>query len=291
MPRKLAAHSPSPPIPPISRKDVISGVATLVKWWVGNRRKKLLELRHDTHAVNPLLLPIIMNMHGFSSFRDLAAFMLAGHLVEGHATGFGKLIDEKVLGLFGTQKLDKAFRRENPEFTRHEYDNVDHLVPRPGAPPDLLSLKAGKWSIQLGQAVQLNRSFQVVVERRNAGHVNYGRLVVGVFYGTAESLTDKYSIICGAKTTGAKHDVSDLTEHIDILAGRPFWTWLNAGEAQTQDWILDGIIQGFEAAVREYGPLTEPFDEFITSFADTFSRHIDRRGKVDWHGLLKEING
>ena len=232
-----------------------------------------------------------MNMHGFPSFRELAAFMLAGHLVEGHATGFGKLIDEKVLDVFGTIKLDTRFRRENPEFLSSEFDNIDHLVPRAGGPHDLLSLKAGRWSIQLGQAVQLNRSFQVLVDRREAGEIQFGRLIVGVFYGTAASLTDKYRIIRGEPGAGARHDVRDLTNHVSVLAGRTFWAWLNGGEEQTQDWMLDAIIQGFEDEFRQHGSFTRLFDDFVNSFAETFARHINSNGQIDWHAILREING
>jgi hypothetical protein len=279
------------PTPPIERDDVVAGVAAKVEWWVGNRRKKLLELRHASHAVNPLLLPIIMNMHGFRDILELSSFMLSGHLVEGHATGFGKLIDEKVLeDVFGTVKLDAPFRRDNPPFLAPEFDNIDHLVPRPNGAFDLLSLKAGRWSIQLGQAVQLNRSFQVLVDRRASNDLEFNDLVVGVFYGREADLTDKYRIIRG-ESGKAQHDVSDLTAHVTVLAGRPFWAWLNGGEHDTQDWILDGIILGFGRAVETYGPLTDLWQDFVKSFATTFAKHINEAGDVDWHGLLREING
>lgn len=282
---------PSAKILPIPRDEVIAGVVEQVVWWIGNRRRKLKELRHESHAVNPFLLPIIMNMHGFENFQGLAEFMLAGHLVEGHATGFGKLVDEKILDIFGTTKLDRSFRRENAEYQRPEYDNIDHLIFHDDRPPDLLSVKAGRWSIQLGQAVQLNRSFQVLVDRRAAGEVQFRELVVGVFYGKEADLTDKYRIICGRSGTGARHDVRDLTDHVRVLAGRPFWSWLNGGIAETQDWILDGIVQGFDIAVRKFGPLRQHFKEFVDSFAGTFDQHIRPDGSVDWHALLRSING
>ena len=282
------------PLPPIAREAVLAGISEWVEWWVGNRRKKLIKLHHESHAVNPFLLPIIMSMHGFASVRDLAFFMLSGHLVEGHATGFGKLIDEKVLGkVFGTIKVDRRFRKANPKYGASAFDNVDHIVPRPGASPDLLSLKAGRWSIQLGQAVQINRSFQVLVRLRDAGEVDFDNLVVGVFYGKAEDLTDKYRLIRGEQSTtgAAQHDVRDLTDHVVVVAGREFWSWLNAGETETQDWILDGIIRGFEVTAAKHGSLAGPFEEFVDSFAETFTKHTDDSGKVDWHALLTEING
>jgi hypothetical protein len=272
-------------------EDVIAGVAAQVEWWVGNRRKKLVELRHSSHAINPLLLPIIMNMHGFANINELSNFMLSGHLVEGHATGFGKLIDEKILeNVFGTVKLGTGFRRDNKQFLGAENVNIDHLDPRPGGSFDLLSLKAGRWSIQLGQAVQLNRSFQVLVENREAGTAAFDELVVGVFYGQKSDLTDKYGIVRGEQTK-AVHDIRDLTQYVKVLAGRQFWSWLNGGEEQTQDWVLDGITLGFERAVSLYGSFSELWEEFVASFASTFTPYLRSDGTVDWHGLLCEING
>ena len=291
---RILMAAPPRPVPPIAREAVLAGVSRWVEWWIGQRRNKLLKFRHESHAVNPFLLPIIMSMHGFASVRDLTFFMLSGHLVEGHATGFGKLIDEKVISnVFGTTMVDRKFRNGNPEYKASQFDNIDHIVPRNGTSPDLLSLKAGRWSIQLGQAVQLNHSFQVLVDSRAAGEFDFGNIVIGVFYGKAENLTDKYNLIRGQQSTtgAAQHDVRDLTDHVVVVAGRAFWSWLNAGETQTQDWILDGIMQGFEAVAAKDGSLAAPFEEFVDSFADTFARYTDNNGMVDWHALLTEING
>ena len=74
-------------------------------------------------------------------------------------------------------------------------------------------------------------------------------------------------------------------------AGSAFWTWLNGGNEETQDWILDAIIQGFQAEVQQHGSFTQLFDEFVNSFAETFARHINPEGQVDWHAILREING
>ena len=124
------------PVPPITKEAVLAGVSKWVEWWVGNRRNKLIKLNHESHAINPFLLPIIMSMHGFASIRDLAFFMLSGHLVEGHATGFGKLIDEKILSnVFGTIMVDRKFRKDNPEYQASQFDNIDHIVVAPGRIP------------------------------------------------------------------------------------------------------------------------------------------------------------
>ena len=273
----------------LEREAVVNGVAEKVEWWISARRKKLEDLSHSTHAVNPFLWPVIMSMHHFSSFRELADFQLAGHLVEGHATGFGKLIDEKVLeDVFGTTKLDKAFRESSPGFDGHIFDNVDHVVHRDGRSPDLLSLKAGRWSIQLGQAVQLNRSFQGLLAARESGEVDFGRIVVGVFYGTEGTLGDKYRIIRGLPTR-AEHDTEDISSEVDVYAGRPFWSWLNDGERSTQEWVLEGILSGCSAAAPDNEQFARLYEEFVEHFAASFAEFETSSG-IDWRALLRTIN-
>jgi hypothetical protein len=273
-----------------SHDEVIDNVSEWVQWWVGQRRAKLTQLRHETHAVNPFLWPITFGMHGFSSMEQMAEFQLAGHLVEGHATGFGKLVDEKILpNVFGTQKLDKAYRENTPPLIQSQFDNIDHLVPTAKGAVDLLSLKAGRWSIQLGQAVQLNRSLQVLLRERDRGGFQFDRIVIGVFYGTEATLTDKYAIIRGLATR-AVHDVVDISEHVDVLAGRSFWAWLNGGELATQEWVLDGIFAGMEADKQANGDLADLYRAFIRDYEATYSPYMTS-GDMNWRQLLGDVNG
>jgi len=43
----------------MQKEAVIAGVSTQIVWWMGERKKKLVELRHETMSVNPFLLPFI----------------------------------------------------------------------------------------------------------------------------------------------------------------------------------------------------------------------------------------
>lgn len=96
----------------MNKAEVIAGVSKQIVWWMGERQKKLSELRHETMSVNPFLLPLVFGIHQFKEFDELAEFLVSAHLSTGYATGFGKLIDEKILPhVFGTRKLDKAMRR------------------------------------------------------------------------------------------------------------------------------------------------------------------------------------
>lgn len=129
----------------MKKAEIITGVADQIVWWMGERQKKLAELRHETMSVNPFLIPLIFGIHQFNKFDELAEFLVASHLSTGYATGFGKLIDEKILPrVFGTIKLDKAARR-NTLFSMSAFDEIDHIIPPAcNQSAKLLSLKAGR---------------------------------------------------------------------------------------------------------------------------------------------------
>lgn len=276
------------------KADVINGVSSLVIWWMGNRRKKLRELRHETMSVNPFLLPLIYSIHTFKSFEELAEFLVDAHLSTGYATGFGKLVDEKILPrVFGTIKLDKEARHKRP-LSMSVFDEIDHIIPSvSGSSQKLLSLKAGRWTIQLTMAVQLNKSFEELIGLRDARRLDgftFDEIAVGVFYGTKESLTDKYDILRGINR-GAVHNVADLTEQVRVYAGREFWTWLNGGEEKTQEWVLDGVLQGFRGAEKSFGSLSELRKGFRSEFRQRFQPFVSADGTIDWHGIIRKING
>lgn len=277
----------------MKKAEVVAGVSKQIVWWMGERHKKLAELRHETMSVNPFLLPLIFGIHQFKDFDELAEFLVAAHLSTGYATGFGKLIDEKILPqVFGTTKLDKATRRTAP-LSMSAFDEIDHIIPSTdNRPAKLLSLKAGRWTIQLTMAVQLNKAFEELLQLRGSnqlGNFTFDEIAVGVFYGTKDTLTDKYDILRGINR-GANHDVIDLTAHVHIYAGREFWAWLNGGEQQTQEWVLKGITQGFQVAEKSLGSLEKLLAEFRKEFSQKFQFAVRPDSSIDWEAIIKKIN-
>lgn len=270
----------------IKRKDLVFGVARETQWMIGKRMDKLRSELHETMAINPFLIPILFEIHNAKTFADLGELLLVGHLVGGHNTSFGKLIDEKVLSnVFGTHKLNKAYRKANPPLEEACFNEIDHIVFRDGE-PILLSLKASRWSIQLTMAKEINTSFDHI--HRHHGEL-YPEIVVGVFTGTNATLSDKYDILRGINR-GAQHNVIDLTDSVSVHAGRAFWSWLNGDEPKTQTWVLEGILEGLKQANcrDECKDLLASYKE---SFNRTYAKFVNKDGQVDWHRLLKEING
>lgn len=277
----------------MDKRHVITKVAEQIVWWMGERRKKLEDLRHETMAVNPFLAPLIFDIHGFDDFEALAGFLVAGHLATGYATGFGKLIDEKVLPrVFNTHKLDKKARSSRP-LNMSVFDEIDHLIVSPAATTKLLSLKAGKWTIQLTMAVQLNKTFAELIDLQShgkLGSLQFDEIAVGVFYGDSGSLTDKYDIIRGINR-GAIHDVVDVRRHVNVYAGKQFWAWLNGGEQKTDEWVLEGIMEGLRQSRMVIGSLGDLVAAFSAEFASTFAGYVRPDGAIDWQGITRSING
>lgn len=270
----------------ITKDTIIEKVATETRWVIRQRMAKLKKGLHDTMSISPFLIPLIFELHDASNFEELAELLLAGHLMTGHHTSFGKLIDEKILPkVFGTAKLSGAYRASNPPFTDSCFNEIDHLVPRDGKFA-LLSLKSSRWTINLSVAKELNSAFSIILNN----HLDtYNEIVVGVFNGTADGLTDKYAILRGINR-GKKHDVLDIKDSVKVLAGRDFWSWLNYGESNTQDWILDGILAGIDAEnCREVSKSL--LKSFTAAFNRRYAGHVLPDGSIDWHRLLLDING
>lgn len=238
-------------------------------------------------SVNPLMLPILYELHDATRFAEIGELLLAGHLMGSYATGFGKLADEKLLPLiFGTTKLTKAYRNATPPLSADYFDNIDHVVPRPGQRPTLLTLKASRWTINLSAALNLNSSFDGIV-RSYPGQ--YSGIVVGVLFGRTDQLSDKYDLLRGINR-GAPHNVVDVRGHVQVLAGRSFWSWINGDEPKTQDWILNGIV-GTLAANNYRVEYKRLLTAYTQAFSRTYQRFVRPDGTVDWAALLTHING
>ncbi|MGK3949160.1 hypothetical protein [Microbacterium sp. K2] len=272
------------------RDEVVEGTKDVVVWWLENRqREKFEKIQHATFNPNPFLLPVVASLHGADSVEELGEILLAGHLVSGHNTGFGKLFDEKLLPrVFGTIKLSKAYRKDTPPFSQSAFNDIDHIVRRVGY-DDLLSLKASKWTINLGGAKDLNRSFEQIRGHHMRPYPGrYGEIAVGVLYG--QDLTDKYQVLRGeTQRQRDMHDVIDLTDTVNVYPGRAFWTWLNDGESGTQDWVMEGVLAATEAfadSARQKRLIRE-----LVEGSESLSSLAGASVPFDWNRMLREVNG
>lgn len=129
---------------PVADHDtVVKLVGDETCWMVKQRMDKLKDTLYESMSVMPFLLPILFDIHGAKTVQELGDLLVVGHLMVGHATSFGKLMDERILPkVFKTVKFSGAYRASNPPFSEAMFNEIDHLVNRPDGPV-LLSLKGG----------------------------------------------------------------------------------------------------------------------------------------------------
>lgn len=271
----------------ITRADVITKTCAEIVWWVNNRMLKLRQQRYETMSLNPFLAPILYELHHAESFAELGTLLLAGHLMGGHNTGFGKLIDERLLPkVFRTHKLTSAYRNAHPPLKASYFNEIDHLVTHLSPRPILLSMKTSRWTIQLTAAMELNHAFVNIL---TAYPDQFDQIVVGVSIGREAELSDKYDILRGINR-GKNHDVIDVQKQVQVLAGANFWTWINGGEAETQNWVMEGILAGLKKVnCRDEGYLL--LKSFEKAYNNSYEKFKNPDGTVDWYALLSAING
>ncbi|WP_416429186.1 hypothetical protein [Paenarthrobacter nicotinovorans] len=274
-----------------TRDEVVSGTKKELLWWIDQREDKLQGAGSETMSVNPFMLPVVAALHGIDTQDELATLLMGAHLMQGHSTGFGKLLDEKLLPrVFGTTKLDKKFRSSTPPYSHSAFNEIDHLVSRPNG-IELLSLKASPWTINLSTATELNKSFKGIRDSYITPYPGtYIGIVMGVTYGASTALTDKYQILRGERPDQrSKHMVDDLTAHVSVQSGSDFWAWLNFGERKTQDWVLEGIL---EATKTLAAPTMRK--NFMVKLAKQYSNLpalTSTAAGFDWKSILRRING
>ena len=232
------------------------------------------------------MLPILAEFHNLNTIEEIADLIITAHLMTGHATGFGKLVDEKILPeVFGAKKLDSEFRADSI-YEDSCFDEIDHEITRQNGTKELLSLKAGRWTIQLTTAVQLNTAFNEIFEKHSD---NFGSIYVGVFYGRSEDLTDKFDIIRGINR-GKDHGVNDLKDKVFVKSGRDFWSWLNDGESNTQQWVMNGILKTLSSLnIRDDN--TTLLSNFRDGVGEKYGSLSKDGEELDWPALLEQING
>ncbi len=269
----------------IKREQIIEGTALEIALFLGRRLRKLRTEISGVLNINPFLMCALQDFHQITDQASLAQCILNWHLGTGHATSFGKMIDEKLLpNVFQTVRLDSTFRYK-PPYNSPPFDDIDHLVKRHDG-NYLLSLKASSWTIQYGQAMGLYHNFLALGEQNLQG----AGVVVGVFYGHKGLLTDKYRIVRGENVR--RQDILSPLSYVKVMAGAEFWSWLNDDEKATQDWLLEGIEQG----VQDFSRNNPAMHEVVGGAAQLLVKELQTKyklpedGRLDWSFLVHAIN-
>ena len=265
-----------------TEEEVMEGVSHWSCWWANQRLKKLQNLATETMSINPYILGFLSEYHALESPKDLASHLASFHLHIGHLTGFGKLVDEKIIpNVFGLIKLDKATRRERG-LEDARFDAIDHMLVHDDGEATLFSQKSSKWTIQLSQAKEMNAAFFEIQQKDEWVR----SIVVGITYGNSGDMTDKYEITRGINR-GANHEVYDLRDYVQSLVGRDFWAFINNGQQETHLWVHRGFERGI-ADARLHERSQALLQEFQEAVAELFAGSLNIDGSIN-HSLFLEL--
>ena len=268
-----------------TRAETIGAVAPLIVRYLAVRVEALRKKAIGVLNVNSFLVRSVRSALPMESQSDLASFAFYPNLAHGLATAFGRLVDEKMLpSAFGTFKLNKPFRAANAMSASH-FDDIDHVVHRRDG-EFLLSLKAGAWTIQHTQSMGMYENF------KRLGDLGLRRdgVVVGVYYGHAGSLTNKYDNVRGVN---ARHQASMTPlPYVRVYAGREFWAWLNNDEPETEEWVLEGIAKGSDDFGRQFPELKAWLSEGPVRLRDALRElyGLPDDDGLDFMQLLNAVN-
>src|SRR5438093_3265797 len=99
----------------VNRNRIVELSSNEIALFLSRRLRKLRTHISGVLNINPFLLRALKDFHQITDQKSLADFMLIWHLGGGHATSFGKMIDERLLpNVFNTVRLDSTFRHEPP---------------------------------------------------------------------------------------------------------------------------------------------------------------------------------
>ncbi len=268
-----------------TRQQIIEAASPLVGRFLTIRVKAIQRSITGVLNINPFLVRALEAVRPMRSQMDLAVFMWDWHIALGYATAFAKAIDEKILpAAFLTEACDKYYRAER-EMLEPCFDDIDHVVGRRDG-TFLLSLKASAWSIQHGQAMGMYGNFRRLGEigRQESG------IVVGVYYGHAALLTNKYDIVRGINRRYA--DQLEPLDYVQVHSGKEFWSWLNDDEQLTQEWMLEAIAVGADEYKRRNPEVAEWLTDGGRRLRDALrtAYGLPENDSLDFFLLLHAIN-
>jgi hypothetical protein len=154
---------------------------------------------------NPFLLLITAPVYNIYSPYEVAERLQLGKAFHGDDTAFGRMAEEKYLGIFGAT-------------TPPEKSNADPAMRRRWSPIDLeldiegqrhlMSIKAGPWTMNQSHAAEMIRSFNQLHEETGA------RILIGITYGRYKNLNNKPALV--------ERELGNPA-WFDFFVGKDFW--------------------------------------------------------------------
>lgn len=173
------------------------------------RFRELAEQFNDISKTNfnPFLLLITAPVYNIYSPYEVAERLQLGKAFHGDDTAFGRMAEEKYLSIFGAKT--PAEKSSQDADTRRRWSPIDLELTIDGQ-RNLMSIKAGPWTMNQSHAAEMIHQFQQLHEETGA------RILIGITYGRYKNLNNKPALV--DRELGSP-------DWFDFFVGKDFWEY------------------------------------------------------------------
>ena len=156
---------------------------------------------------NPFLLLITAPVYNVYSPYEVAERLQLGKAYHGDDTAFGRMAEERYLRIFGAQP--PAEKSSADPAARARWSAIDLELQVEGV-RNLISVKAGPWTMNQAHAAEMIRHFRDLHEETGA------RILIGITYGRYRNLNNKPAVV--DRGLGSP-------DWFDFFVGKDFWEY------------------------------------------------------------------
>jgi hypothetical protein len=218
---------------------------------------------------NPFLLLITAPVYNIYSPYEVAERLQLGKAFHGDDTAFGRMAEEKYLNIFGARPpMEKS--SEDPA-VRRRWSPIDLELTIDGQ-RNLMSIKAGPWTMNQSHASEMIRSFKQLHEETGA------KILIGITYGRYKNLNNKPALV--ERELGTP-------DWFDFFVGKDFWEYATGVRNVHLD-MFAAIRIAQKRFADEYADRTfsERLIENRLSIASSLRKSFSVRDDEDFWGTL-----
>lgn len=173
------------------------------------RFRELAEQFNDISKTNfnPFLLLITAPVYNIYSPYEVAERLQLGKAFHGDDTAFGRMAEERYLRIFGATTPGE--KSSDNQTVRNRWSPIDLELNIDGQ-RNLMSIKAGPWTMNQAHAAEMIRHFKELHEETGA------KILIGVTYGRYKNLNNKPALVDRALGS---------PDWFDFFVGKDFWEY------------------------------------------------------------------
>jgi hypothetical protein len=220
--------------------------------------QELVDVNSGDINVNPFLMLAMAPAYNIFSPFEVAEYEQNSKLPHGDSTAFGKYTEDGIFPIFGAKQPPE----KKTQKTLWSPIDIEMVI---GGTRFLLTLKSGPWTMNQSHANEMVASFPDVHAATGA------QIIIGITYGTAQSLNNKPAIV-----------MANTGDYVHTLVGRELWEFVT-GVKDAHKVVFLAIRQAQREFAIAHGGKTfyEHMIEARLKLSESFRKAFDLVGAED----------